>query len=116
MALSINDELGSAGALKFLVSKSLFSVASSNPNWSKASQLAAGGFKDTTRLASGNPKMHTEIVMANRDNILLELGQFQNTLSNLKQKIEDGNKKELTKLFTETKRARDTWQRKFFPI
>ncbi|MBP9484094.1 MAG: prephenate dehydrogenase/arogenate dehydrogenase family protein [Negativicutes bacterium] len=41
-------------------------------------QMAAGGFRDMTRVASGNPELWTDICLANREEIALALESLEN--------------------------------------
>ena len=43
----------------------------------RASQLAAGGFKDITRIASSDPKMWTDILITNQEILLKLLENWQ---------------------------------------
>lgn len=52
------------------------------------SELAAGGFRDTTRIALGDPTMWHDILLANRpeislalDDLILQLGEFRSVLA-----------------------------------
>lgn len=49
--------------------------------------LAAGGFRDTTRVAMGSPKLWEEIINGNRDKILRAIHLFEMELGNLKHNI-----------------------------
>lgn len=51
--------------------------------------LAAGGFRDTTRVASGHPLMWKDICVTNRDNILAVLDRFSAVLERTRALIED---------------------------
>lgn len=51
--------------------------------------LAAGGFRDTTRIASGNPQLWQEICFANRDQLLHMLRSFQEEVDQFIQSLED---------------------------
>ncbi|MFA5881531.1 MAG: prephenate dehydrogenase [Eubacteriales bacterium] len=50
--------------------------------------LAAGGFRDTTRVASGSPLMWKDICLTNKDNILKVLHKFREVLDETCQMIE----------------------------
>lgn len=89
--------------LPFIISNLLFSSAKSGLD------IAASGFRDTTRLASGNPQLHTDILMANRDNILSQLEVFTSELNKIKDLVTTKNKNALNKLFVKNKTKRDKW-------
>lgn len=53
--------------------------------------LAAGGFRDTTRIASGDPALWRDICMTNREPIIAMLRRFEQTLARLRAVIETGD-------------------------
>lgn len=53
--------------------------------------LAAGGFRDTTRVAAGEPEMWRDIVIANSEAILGMIGRYQAALASLEALIRTGN-------------------------
>ncbi len=55
-------------------------------------ELAGGGFRDTTRIASGSPELWTEIVLANREAIIENLKWFEMELGALRGRIENNKK------------------------
>ncbi len=50
--------------------------------------VAAGGFKDITRIASSSPEMWEQICMSNRKNISSILGDYIASLSQIREKLE----------------------------
>lgn len=80
--------------------------------WTKASAFAAGGFRDTTRVASGDARMARDICLTNRDNLLAQIDRFVATLTELRSQIADGDE-QIEAAFVEAKRARDTWMNQF---
>ncbi|MFZ3172211.1 MAG: prephenate dehydrogenase [Carboxydocellales bacterium] len=52
-------------------------------------QLAAGGFKDTTRVAMGNPTMWRDILLSNQAHVLGLITKFQQTLTLLEEDIRE---------------------------
>lgn len=50
-------------------------------------QIAAGGFKDITRIASSSPEMWEQICMTNSANILQALEHYQKQLEDLRQEL-----------------------------
>ena len=61
--------------------------------------LAAGGFRDTTRVASGNPLMWKDICLTNKSNILAVLDRFAGVLQSIRQNVENCDDKSLQKEF-----------------
>ncbi len=55
-----------------------------------ALELAARGFRDTTRIAAGDPDMWTEIFLANRDALSASVEAFREALANLQRVIDAG--------------------------
>jgi prephenate dehydrogenase len=57
--------------------------------------LAAGGFKDMSRIAKSSPNMWEDIFKQNRDNMLESISTFQNELEKCKKMIENESWSEL---------------------
>jgi prephenate dehydrogenase len=55
-----------------------------------ALELAARGFRDTTRIAAGDPDMWTEIFLANRDALSASVEAFRGALADLERVIAAG--------------------------
>ena len=70
--------------------------------------LAAGGFKDITRIASSSPVMWQQICLKNRENISRILGHYIKTLENAKTLVDTGNEDELYALFESSRDYRDS--------
>ncbi len=69
--------------------------------------LTAGGFRDTTRIAGGDPTLWAAIFQANRDSVLAALGQFTNRLDEFRQLLEAGDGAGLVHWLGEAKKVRD---------
>ncbi len=70
-------------------------------------RYAAGGFRDFTRIASSDPKMWHDIMLANKTAVLQAIDLFQNNLNQLHKAIDSGDSDYLFKTFTRSKTARD---------
>lgn len=70
--------------------------------------LAAGGFRDFTRIASSDPEMWRDICLANRDALLENLHGFQKDLKKIYAAIKEGDGDALSEIFSRAKHARDT--------
>ena len=51
--------------LPFTTAAALVQAVTADPAWREMKLLAAGGFRDTTRVAEGSPVMHRDIALAN---------------------------------------------------
>jgi prephenate dehydrogenase len=69
--------------------------------------LAATGFRDTTRVASGDPELWAAIFRANRPAVLTGLGRFADHLAEFRQLLEADDGPGLVRWLTEGKRTRD---------
>lgn len=69
-------------------------------------QYAAGGFKDFTRIASSDPLMWADICIANQQEIVAFLRQFEAELSSFGERLEQGDKQAILEFFQEAKAAR----------
>lgn len=71
--------------------------------------LAAGGFKDITRIASSSPEMWEGICIENKKEILKVLESYENTIHEFKRRIEAEDKKGIRSLLDEAKTYRDNF-------
>jgi len=104
---SHDDLLGMTSHLPHMLAFSLVNyLISQHP---EASVYAAGGFKDFSRIASGDAIMWRDICLHNRDAIIAHIKGYQETLNNLADAINSQNKDQLESLFREAKNTRDSW-------
>lgn len=71
--------------------------------------LAAGGFKDITRIASSSPEMWEAICMANSANITSLLDDYIQSLSQIKEMVSSKTTGSIHELFTESRSYRDSF-------
>lgn len=69
--------------------------------------LTAGGWRDSTRIAAGDAKLWTQILLNNRDNILKSLGRFEKSVAAFRSALERNDSRRLNKLLQEAKHLRD---------
>lgn len=58
-----------------------------------------GSFSDLSRVAQMNPKMWTELVLENRDNVLINLDSFINNMLDFSTAIKENNSEKLLEIF-----------------
>ena len=68
--------------------------------------LAAGGFRDLTRLAASNPHLWSDILLANRDAIVRALDLYVARLTGLRDLVAAEDADEVERAFAESKEAR----------
>ena len=71
--------------------------------------LAAGGFKDITRIASASPTIWENICAENKDEIIKVLEYLITMLKEIEDNIEKGNNVNIYNFFEEAKKYRDSF-------
>ncbi|OWK44396.1 prephenate dehydrogenase [Fimbriiglobus ruber] len=69
--------------------------------------LTAGGFRDCTRIASGDPQLWAAIFEANRDAVTAALDKFTDRMAGLRQALTAGDTAGVIQWLTEAKQVRD---------
>jgi prephenate dehydrogenase len=70
--------------------------------------LAATGWRDTTRIAAGDPDLWCDILLDNRTHILNSLDIFEKKLSAIRDALERQDSQQLKRLLEEGKQRRDS--------
>jgi prephenate dehydrogenase len=101
-----HDRLAAAiSHLPLVVSAALVDAVVSSPDWPAASELVAGGWRDTTRLARGNPDLGAGIASLNRDEILAWLDRLEEALEAWRADLRAGEAGRLAEHFARVKSA-----------
>ena len=73
--------------LPLLVSTAMFTLLRASPAWGDLAPMASSGFRDLTRLASGDPQMGHDVFLTNReaaihwlDRMMEELGRYRDLM------------------------------------
>tara|TARA_B100001250_G_C19737374_1_gene761418 strand:+ start:247 stop:1314 length:1068 start_codon:yes stop_codon:yes gene_type:complete len=69
-------------------------------------RLAAGGFRDMTRIAAGHPDIWLDICEENRDAIVTVLDEFADRISHIRDVVAESDRNGLTDLLSQARRAR----------
>lgn len=94
--------------LPLLAATALMLTATQDPAWELARQLAAGGFRDTTRVASGDPRMARDICLTNTQPLLAVLDAYLARLHTLRDQLA-AQDPAIEATFAAAKAARDAW-------
>jgi prephenate dehydrogenase len=95
--------------LPFLLAASLVEVTSLSPAWKEMSALAASGFRDTTRLASGNPAMHRDIAITNRAALTRWINDMVSKLLEVRGHLETGDADAIEHMLRHAHDSREEW-------
>src|SRR5438874_1856091 len=114
LASSLADAARSADAVVAVVSHVPQLAASTLMNVAAASgeehaillRLAAGGFRDMTRIASGHPGIWPDICLANRDAIVTALDDYVGALQRIRGVVAGGDRDALLDLLQRARAAR----------
>ncbi len=97
--------------LPLLLSAALTLATTQNSSWPQMSQLASTGYRDLTRLASGNPEINSHICLSNKSAIIYWIDEFSKELQRLRKLVSKGDK-EIQSAFTIANEARRDWLEK----
>ena len=114
--LILNDKLhdqivAATSHLPHIISSALVNlVRDSDTKEETMKQVAAGGFKDITRIASSSPVMWEQICMENRSNLADILKKYIASLNHILNDIEHANASAIRRLFEESGEYRNSIQ------
>jgi prephenate dehydrogenase len=93
--------------LPLMVSAALFNLMRSSKSWPDMSLMASSGFTDTTRLASGDPRMAHDIWVTNREALIHWLERMEGELHRFRDILQDSRDEELLETFAKTQIERE---------
>lgn len=109
-AATHDDLVAGASHLPLLAAAALVRVAAADAGWAQLAALAAGGFRDTTRVASGDARMARDICLTNREAILSWLDRYIAELGVIRRLVADGDGA-VENWFENARHQRDEWRR-----
>jgi prephenate dehydrogenase len=95
----------------FLLSVGYVLALSRRSDWPEASRLAAGGFRDMSRLAAGDPELYAGVARTNRVNLVEQLDAITAELARLRRHLEADDAR-LVELFEEAQAVRERWAKR----
>ena len=104
--------VAAASHLPFMMSVALMQTVSKSANWDDIAQLASSGFRDLSRLASGDITMHRDISITNKEPIVSWIDSFIRELYEIRQLLNDESGPDLeavAKLFEHASEERARW-------
>ena len=104
--------VAAASHLPFLLSMALVGCTSKSANWDDIGQLASNGYRDLTRLASGDTVMHRDICVTNAEPIVAWIDAYIRELYEFRKILDpetDLDAVEIKKTFDQIAEARAKW-------
>ncbi len=98
-----------ASHLPLLLSVALVGSTSKSPSWGDIAQIASSGYRDITRLASGDPVMHRDICLTNNETLAHWVDTIIRELYDIRQSLLDSDGKALESTFNRALEAREKW-------
>ncbi len=95
----------------FLLSVGYVLALARRTDWPEASRLAAGGFRDMSRLAAGDPDLYAGVARTNRENLIEMLDAVTAELARIRRHLE-ANDPRLIELFEEARSIRERWSKR----
>ncbi len=100
---------GAISHLPHIIASTLVNYVKEHDNSNELMKhLAAGGFKDITRIASSSPTMWQHICLKNKDNIVNILEEYIALLEETKRSVQEESEQEIYNLFETSKNYRNS--------
>jgi prephenate dehydrogenase len=105
--------VASISHLPFLVASALTdAVAQVGSEEPVVWDVAAGGFRDTSRVAASDTQMFLDILLTNRAAVLAQVDAFAGQLDEIRTLLAEGDEQALRRKLAQSQRARADWKRK----
>jgi len=96
--------------LPMLLSAAFVTTTTKSRVWPEMAMLAAGGYRDFSRLASGGPEMNRDICFTNRKRIVSWLDRYIEVLKEYRHSVAEDSA-ELERMLAQAREAREKWLR-----
>ena len=96
--------------LPMLLSAAFVTATMKSRLWSEMAKLAAGGYRDFSRLASGNPEMNRDICLTNQEKIVDWLDRYIEVLKGYRHLVAEDSEG-LAEMLAQAREARERWLR-----
>ena len=104
--------VASISHLPFLLASALVhAVAQTGCEDEMVWKLAAGGFRDTSRVAASDTRMFMDILMTNRSAVLEQLDQFTQHITEIRDLLAQADEATLSRKLAVSQKARSEWRR-----
>ena len=110
LTMSVADHdrvLAATSHLPHAIAYSLVDTLANDSDNEHIFRYAAGGFKDFTRIASSDPTMWHDIMIANQAAVLEAIDLFSGNLQRLRSAVEHADSDQIFNIFTRAREARE---------
>lgn len=104
-----DDLVSRSSHLPHVVAAALANYVLSPIHPPEQSLLCASGFRDTTRIAAGSPRIWRDIALANRQHLSRVLGVYLEDLAEFRHALDGGDGDEIERFFEVARRRRELW-------
>jgi len=108
--------LAATSHLPHALAYALVDCLSGSPDSEDFFRFAAGGFRDFSRIASSDPAMWRDILLANRDAVLNAIDRYLDSLNETRTALLSSDDEALLKQFSNAKLARDGFAKRFAAV
>lgn len=115
LSAEVHDHMvGGISHLPLALSAALVSTTQKDEAWPGMGSLAAGGYRDTTRLAAGNPEMGRDIFLGNGKEVALWIDRLVAELSRLRREIDLADGDAIEAALRRARDGREAWFKQRF--
>ena len=104
-----DEVLGATSHLPHVLAYILVDLLCSMEQRGEVLRYAAGGFRDFTRIASSDPTMWRDIMIANREAISSRIDEYEQHLDRLKAALEDESAEAIQEIFERAQATREAF-------
>ena len=101
--------VAAASHMPIALSSALVSATSKSPSWHEIARLASSGYRDVSRLASGDPTMNRDIYLTNAEEIGGWIDRAITELIGIRKALKDKDEKALGSYFAGVYEERARW-------
>lgn len=109
-ALDHDEMFGTVSHLPHLLAFAYVASVLDHPKGGRFMQEGGAGYRDFSRIAASSPEMWADIFQNNSKALLAALGQFEHTISRLRQAIEQDDRKTLEQVLATAADYRSAWK------
>ena len=108
-AIEHDGLMGGVDQLPSLLALALLETTSNQPSWRELRKVAGAAFETGTHLSSPDPESYSELMTANRDNVVRWIDALSATLASLRQALLEEDPQAIADRFERSMEERNRW-------